>query len=254
MIASRRLFLHLLGSLSASVFIPGLVRGEGKAQSRRHQAAPSPSPDAEKVEDASPRRNAVARLRLWKTCDSPEQPLQIRLLPFGKPDSAATTPLKVEAESYQFSNYVEMLSGPMVAEISAPGHTTVNLSLPLAEGSQSTLLVRLIGTNLNAEWINDSPGPTDNGNEFCAYNLLPASGDIRVELGTFLSAHLSSVHGHLRLDGLKRSNYPIIINGIDGGGKNFHWDTEADFRQYRKVTLLLCLDAYGRIQPKVINT
>ena len=73
-------------------------------------------------------------------------------------------------------------------------------------------------------------------------------------MGTLLSAHLISVRSSVRLDGMKRAIYPVTTSGLDGTGKSVHWNTDVDFRQYRRATLLIYPDAYGRIRPRISAT
>ena len=244
MIARKNFFHGLLGTFLAMAFAPLAVWAEPK---NRRTASTTPAPVATETPTT---KVAVAHLRLWMATDAPDRPVQIRLSPYGKSASESISPLKVEADNYHFSGYVEVPVGPMTAEVSAPERATVMVPLHLADGGQSTLLVRAQGTNLTAEWIDDTPGSSDGG-EFCVYNLLPASGDIQVEVGTILTVHLSSMRSSARLSGIKRANYPVLTHGVDGNGKDFHSNNEVDFRQYRKAALLIYPDAYGRIRPRI---
>ncbi len=156
----------------------------------------------------------TAQVRLWKASEKPDLALQLRLLLYGKSTQEALTPLKVEPGSYQFSEYVEVPFGPMMVEISAPGLTTVVLPLHLAAKSLSTLLVRSAGATLTAEWIDDTPGGPNTPYEFSAYNLLlSGDGDIQIDMGNLLSAHLLSAHSRVRLSGMKRAVYQVTASG-----------------------------------------
>ena len=251
MIARRNFFRKLFGGLIVAAFTAPAVGAEPKSSKHRHAAADSPSPTPASAETPA-KPDAPARIRLWRASDSPDQPVQIRFLPYGKPDSEAFSPLQAEAGNYQFSSYVVLpAAGAMVVEVSAPDHPAVRLPLYLADGGQSTLLVRQQGTNLTAEWIDDTPATTDNVGDFCVYNLLPASGEVVVTLGGILNAHIPSTRSNVRFSGLKRVSYPVNIEGTDGNGKNFRWNTDADFRQYRKATLVIYPDAYGRVRPRI---
>ena len=254
MINRRRFFFWALGSLGVTL-LPPATWAEAKKKRRKADPDNTPSPISVPAPEgatdrSSPAKTGGAHLRLWKATDAPTQALQIRLLD-GKSNAGTAIPIKMEEGSYQFSTYVEVPAGYVTAEISAPGQPVLPIVLSLVDGGQSTLLVRRLAGTMNAEWIDDTLPPLEHGCEFNVYNLLSASGDIQISLGDAFSVHLGSVHSSLRLRGLKRSSYPVTINGTDGDGKNFRWTTDADFRQFRKATLLIYPDPYGRIRPRI---
>ena len=257
MIARKDFLRRLFGSLlvaTSGLFGMNVARAAPRRK-KKDDSTPPPSSTPEPSQSVPPPvedTKETAKLRLWKTSDvSSDILIKLRFLPYKKPESAAISPLEVQASSYQFGNYTEVPAGPFTAEISAPDRPTVRLPLNLAVNSQSTLLVRLKGPTLTAEWIDDTPNSADAGYEFGAYNLLFASGDIQVDFGTLMTAHLSPGRSSAHLSGIKRGPYSITTSGVDGAGKSFHWTTEVDFRQYRKAALLIIPDAYGRIRPRI---
>lgn len=244
---SRRHFLRrLIGSLAVGTAgAAALLAGPKKRPTADN---PSASPT---LEESPTEKKDNCLLRVWKASEAPDLEVQLRLLPYGKTVQEAISPLKIEAGNYQFSDYVEVPSGPFTAEISAADRPTVRLPLYLEPSGQLTMLVQVKGSTLSVERIDDVAENPDNSCEFSVYNLLPASGDIHIDLGSVLSVHLSTNRGSVRLHGIKRAVYPITAEGTDDKGKSFRWNTDADFRHCRKATLLIYPDAYGRVRPRV---
>jgi hypothetical protein len=249
---SRPHFLRSL--LCLGLALVWVTAAQGKPKRRTPQA---PAVDANAAaEKIIPAEKAVsAQLRLWKATDSPDLVLQIRLLKAGDKSTQkdALTPLVADGRNYQFSNYVEVPSGPGVIEVSAADRPTVNLPVNFAEGAYATLLVRAQSGGLSAELIDDTAKRDETGADFGVYNLLASGkgGDLQIKLGDTLDTRLTSPSGSLHLRGLKRALYPITISGADTNGKPFRWTTEADFRHSRKATLLIYPDPYGRIRPRL---
>ena len=236
---------------------PTILLAETTKQRKKRLPTPSASPGPEESPNASPTEEEApdsAKVRLWKAADSSDLAIQLRFLPYGKAASEGVSPFKIESDNYQFTEYAEIPSGPMTMEVSAPNRKAVTLALHLVAKSSSTLLVRSRGIVLTADWIDDTPSSLDMHNEFTVHNLLPSSGDIQIDMGNLLAAHLLSAHSSVRLSGMKRAAYPVTASGVDGSGKNIHWTTEVDFRLCRRATLLIYPDAYGRIRPRVSMT
>ena len=52
--------------------------------------------------------------------------------------------------------------------------------------------------------------------------------------------------------GIKPAVYQIRTSGTGSDGKPFQWNNEVDFRQYRRQTLLIFPDPYGRVRPRLV--
>ena len=241
MLIPRRYFLSTLGSLSAAVFTPSILRAASK---KPKPPTPAPAGDA-------PKEKALSQLRLWKATDAVQQPVGVRLLLPGRPDSGALTPLRIDPQEYQFSSYADVPAGAVTIEVSAPGQTPIRLPGYLAPAGQTTLVVRFQNAKLSAEWIDDTPAPAGSGCVFRICNLLPASGDIEVTLGTILDVHLPSVRSSVYFSEIKPELYPITVKGTEVANKPFNSNLDLDFGQCRRATLIICPDAYGRIRPRV---
>ena len=241
--------LPLAAFLACTLAAPVLSSaGWGKTRPSRQ----SPSVSSKAPQAAKP--PVYAHLRLWKACDSQDSAeLTIRLLSPGGQSSRADVSLPSSHDVYQFTGYDDVPTGPGTIEITQPNQPSTLLGISLAKDQDYTLLIRAQKGQVVAELLPDTRS-NDHSPSFNAYSLLfGGKGEVQVTLGSVLSGRFNATGGRLRARGLKADLYPITVAGTDSKGHTFRWNAEADQRKTPHSTLVICLDAYGRIRPQLLE-
>lgn len=242
----------LFGSCLLALEPTVALAGPKKTHSR---PAPSPTPAQTPVPPAAQGEEvAFAHLRLWKASDTKEAAaLQIRLVSGGS-SNGKRTEVATSAERYQFTSYDDVPAGVGTFEITVPGQSSVRLGVDLVKGQNCTLLVRVHRGIATAELLDNTAPIGDEAPAFSVYSLMfGGKGEVQVNLGDTLTAHLNASGGALRAQGVKPAFYQITVNGTDSDGQALRWNTETDLRKVQRATLIICPDAYGRIRPRLIE-
>lgn len=228
----------------------GVVPATSHAASHRRSAAKAKAEPPAKLTPSV----EIAHVRFWKINEGPEGPSPLVRAGLATAGSATFTPVLLQQGRYETGSYSNFPAGPTVIEVSpssdpafsAPVRATAFL---VPHGSTTVLVRQSPSGGLSAEAIDDSAIELG---DLTIYNFLPSSlGPAQVAVADAASARLEAGKGSFRVRGLGRQLYPVSISLRDDQARNLHWNSEVDFRSYKRASLVLFLDAYGRVRGRV---
>ena len=199
----------------------------------------------------------AAHVRLWKIDLHGLTGLRVSFKPAGGRRAVARE-LGGGEPDYQFDNYADVPSGPGTFEAFAGKDKHPFSSLPgtLSPGSFLTLILSA------SESADGSPALTlvDDGSattdsvpaQLTVRNFMADLKGARVVVGDSLNAQFAPGAGFLAMRGIKPAVYQIRTSGTGPDSKPFQWNNEVNLRQYRRQTLLIYPDPYGRVRPRLV--
>lgn len=240
-------------SLSILLFALGL--GDAACAKERKKAAPAAKATPTAKATPEPREKAApAYVRVWKS----EWPgegawqLQVQAVSAKTPD----VDMALEPKKVTFSDYLEVPSGAAkltLKEAEKEGAKPQTISWTFPPAGFFTVLVKDKGGEPVVEIIDDAPtGSDEQDAELTVRNFASGLTEIRVHASDVLDARLRAPGGYLYLRGLERKVLLIEATTRNAAGSETKWTNEADFRAYRKVTLLIFTDSYGRVRPRLV--
>ena len=200
---------------------------------------------------------APAHVRFWKTELRTVPAVRATVKSIGR--HPVTTELGGSGSGYAFNSYVDLPAGHVTFEVFAGSNKKPlrTLQADLVAGTFTTVLLGMsdkAADQLSFELIDDGPAITStDAAQLRVRFFVPGLKEAKVSMGDALNAAFASEDAYLRLRGLKPAAFSIHTTGAVGSGKSFEWNNEADFRQHRRLTLLVYPDPYGRIRPRLIE-
>lgn len=209
-------------------------------------SAPAPSPAA--VGGGS------SWVRLWKEDFANKNKVRLELV--SKTDKAKLVHFEPTATGAFFTDYANIPAGAATLLLTLPGSESdkdASIPVTLLPDSFTTILVHDRDGKPEVEILNDAPASVDEKNaEFTVRNFAFDLAEIRVQAGDTLNARLRAPSCYLNAHGFPREKLQIDTTTKSNAGKESHWATEIDFSTSRKATLLIFVDPYGRVRPRVV--
>jgi hypothetical protein len=213
---------------------------------------PSQTPAPTRAAAATP-APAPASLRLWKNDFASRAALRVQIIPVRT--IASSLEFHPAKQGASFTDYVESPSGALKVKITDegnPGAKPLTQPLQLDPGAFVTLVLRELNGAPDLQIINDGPVGLDEADaELTVRNFVPGLSQIEVHSGDVFSARVRANDGCLYFRGLERKVLQLDTSAIGQDGKESKWTTEVNFGKVRKATLLILVDSYGRIRPRV---
>lgn len=194
----------------------------------------------------------ISHVRFWRINEGPDGPVPLVRAGRMTAGDASFKTIPLQPGGYETGSYTDVPAGLTLIELaaasdpafSAPVRATAFLG---PRGATTVLIRQWVGGGLSAEIIDDS---VVEAGDVTIYNFLPGSvGPAQVSVGDAASARLEAGKGSFRVRGLAQQLYPVSISV--GEGRRLHWNSEIDFRSYRRASLVVFLDVYGRIRGRV---
>lgn len=211
---------------------------------------PVKDPARETVKPAA----ATAQVRIWKGEFPSKRAVSVTYKPAGK--TATPTEFDGLNDSYSFTGYLRVPAEDLVFEFFDAADKTQKLSEQVVQAGSDDLITLILSEQkgeFHTELLHDAlPSPKTTVAELTVRNFVPTLTDLEIKIGDGTRITLHAPDSFAQLRGLPLQALKVETSGSLGADKPFSISNDVNFDRFRKATLLIYPDPYGRIRPRLV--